>query len=83
MAHRHKIHKAAGGKVFYAGGESNVAKEAEEKKHGGKVAHMHHKKSHHRLHKRARGGGVGANTHPFSTASIGEPKGFHSKGGRP
>jgi hypothetical protein len=82
MANRHKAHRKAGGKVFYAGGESNVAKEAEEKKHGGKVAEMHGKKGHHRLEKRARGGKVGADHHPFSSASIGEPAGYHSKGGR-
>ena len=34
---RHKMHKAGGGKVFYEGGSSNVAKEAEEKKSGGRV----------------------------------------------
>jgi hypothetical protein len=69
MAHRHKHHKAHGGKVFYSGGESKVAKEAEERKHGGKVeAHMHHKKGHHRLDKRARGGGVGSDKSPFSSA---------------
>ena len=72
MAHRHKAHKAAGGRTFYSGGESNVAHEAAEKKHGGKVAAMHGKKGHHRLAKHARGGKVGADKHPFSSAHIGK-----------
>lgn len=81
MAHRHKMHKKAGGRTVYAGGGSNVAKEAEEKKHGGRTheAHMHHGKSHKRGDKRARGGGVGADRHPFSSAYRGsdETKGEH------
>lgn len=39
---RHKMHKAKGGEVYYAGGESHVAHEAAEHKKGGKV--KHHKK---------------------------------------
>lgn len=76
MAHRHKMHKK-GGRVVYEGSGSNVAHEAEEKgakrgghmhKHGGKV-HGHHSK--HRLDKRARGGGVGSDKAPFSSAGSG------------
>lgn len=71
MAHRHKAHKAKGGKVFYEGGQSHVAHEAEEKKHGGKVVgHVHGHKGKHRIHK-ARGGGVGSDKHPFSSAHRG------------
>src|SRR5271165_4681465 len=45
MKHRHKVHRKAGGKAeependIYAGAESNVAKEAEERKHGGAAKH--------------------------------------------
>lgn len=71
---RHK--KAAGGKVFYAGGSSNVAKEAEEKKHGGRVKKDVDKpeagKAKKRMDKkphRASGGRVGADKSPFSSAA--------------
>lgn len=76
MASHHKAHmkhkhhrKARGGAMAhrddYAGsGDPNVAKEAREMKHGGKV---HGHKGHHRIHKK-RGGGVGADKHPFSSA---------------
>lgn len=80
MAHRHQVQaKKHGGKVFYAGGESHVAGEAtstENKRHGGRA---HHKKdggkvtgykSGGRLDKRARGGGVGADKSPFSSAHV-------------
>ena len=45
MKHRHKMHeekkeRAAGGAVAYSGGDSNVMKEAHERKRGGKVKHM-------------------------------------------
>ena len=85
---RHKMHKAHGGKVdVYAGAGSNVLKEAEERKHGGKAEHhkaehMHGEgetaKERHDRPKRARGGavpgrkrggGVGANLMPLSTAA--------------
>jgi hypothetical protein len=43
---------------------------------------MHHKKGHHRMDKRARGGGAGADHHPFSSAGSGlhkfEPHAGHS-----
>ncbi len=82
MKHRHKMHKAKGGEVYYAGGESEVAKEADEKKHGGSVHtkvkkhSMHAEGGHskHRLDKfrrggRAMGGSVGSNKHPLTTAA--------------
>jgi hypothetical protein len=78
--HHHMKHKKARGGAMstrddYAGsGKPNVVKEAEEKKHGGKV---HGHKGKHRIHKR-RGGGVkegslkhgkkGADHNPFSSA---------------
>ena len=72
MANRHSVQKrAAGGKVYYAGGESNVAKEAAERKRGGKVVKMAGKKGKVRLDKRARGGRAGADKSPYSSAKIG------------
>lgn len=77
---RHKA-RAAGGKVMtYAGGDSNVMKEAHERKRGGKVEHEkgEGEAPKHRADKRARGGaapgrkrggGVGANLTPLSTAA--------------
>ncbi len=68
MAHRHKVHKKnVGGATPYNAATSNVVKEAKEHKHGGKV---HGGKGHHR--KFARGGGVGADKHPFSSAHMGK-----------
>ena len=133
---RHEMHKRAmGGKTgegsgnpeWEAGGQSDAAKEAEERKRGGKVkshmhgegeegkhrsdrparrarggkvdgAGMHHSVKHHSMHHapkdhgshvagRKRGGGIGANLTPLSTAArvkqvtkgetpeIGEPDG--------
>ncbi len=66
--------KADGGKVpMIAAGNPNVIKEAESKKKGGRVKKMvgmEGGKSKHRMDRprRASGGKVGANTHPFSTA---------------
>ena len=96
---RHKA-RAKGGAVAYSGGDSNVMKEAHERKRGGKVEHMHgegeggkhhhdrkrrrggkvehekHKdggeKHHEKMHMhkgRARGGKIGANRMPLSTAA--------------
>lgn len=74
MAHRHKKH---GGKVQLdtPGRGEEEKKEAHLKtggavkkfKHGG---HVKGHKGHHRLDKRARGGGVGADKHPFSSAHV-------------
>lgn len=72
MGNRHK--KARGGAMArrddYSGtGEPNVVKEAKEKNRGGGVEHgkVAGAKSKHRV-KKARGGGVGADKHPFSSA---------------
>ena len=74
--HRHHMHKKRGGSAGsmkgrddYAGsGEPNVVKEASEKKFGGGVAHkMHGGKIKSRIGKK-RGGGVGSDKHPFSSA---------------
>lgn len=79
MANRHKHHEkhkkgggAMSGRDDYAGsGEPDVVKEAHEKKHGGAV---HGHKGKHRVHK-ARGGGVGSDKHPFSSAHSGSKAG--------
>lgn len=76
-------HKARGGHVketVYAGEGSNVLKEAEERKKGGRVHHMkgEGEMPKHRADKRARGGsvpgrkrggGVGADRMPLSSAA--------------
>lgn len=75
-------HKAKGGAtmgVAYAGGDSNVAKEAKERKRGGKVCgEGDAAKPHPGRAKRAsggsvpgrkRGGSVGADRHPLSSAA--------------
>lgn len=73
-------HRAKGGSVketVYAGEGSNVLKEAEERKKGGKVTHGEGDAPKMRADKRARGGavgrkrggGVGANLTPLSTAA--------------
>jgi len=73
---RHKMKKARGGEVFYEGAGSNVAKEAEEKKHGGRVKKEvekpEGKKAKMRMDKkprRASGGRVGSDKSPFSSAA--------------
>jgi len=70
---RHKMKKADGGGVFYAGSGSNVAKEAEKKKHGGKVVEKPEGgKPKARMDKRPRraaGGRVGSDKSPFSSAA--------------
>lgn len=73
-------HRAAGGSVkqtVYAGEGSNVLKEAAERKRGGKVSEGEGEMPKARADKRARGGGVGrkrgggvgANLTPLSTAA--------------
>ena len=71
MASHHKHHmkhkKARGGAAMHGREEndhSKVEEEAKERKHGGRV---HGHKGHHRVHKK-RGGGVGSDKHPFSSA---------------
>lgn len=81
MANRHKSKKASGGVALpntgpsevYAGGGSNVVKEARERKHGGKaMGHADGAKAKMRMDRRPgrkRGGGVGSNMKPLSTAA--------------
>jgi hypothetical protein len=74
MANRHKGSGFKGGRTVYSGAGSNVVKEAEStenKKEGGRV-HGKHGKG--RLDKRARGGRIGSDKHPFSSAAEGSDK---------
>lgn len=75
--HKEKARATGGRTVAYAGGDSNVMKEAHERKRGGKVM-GEGEKAPKRADKRARGGavpgrkrggGVGANLTPLSTAA--------------
>jgi hypothetical protein len=78
MANRHHVKKAEGGRIAYTGKGSNVVKEeknkedsfsrggAKKRKHGGKVEGEMAKP---RLDKRARGGRIGADKSPFSSAA--------------
>lgn len=79
---RHKMKKAGGGSV-YSGAGSNVMKEAEEKKFGGKVKKSvekpNEKKPKKRMDKRARGGKVGSDKAPFSSAALPRPTGEPAK----
>lgn len=77
MANRHRrsggaVGKNIGGAVAYNAKDSNVLKEARERKHGGKVFGKHGGAAAKvRLDKRAHGGRVGADKHPFSSAHRG------------
>ncbi len=88
MAHRHKVHAkkhAKGGhvqdvveKAHEEMGEAHHAKRggrAEEKEEH----HVRGGRTHHRLVKKARGGGVGADKHPYSSAGHGMARGGHPK----
>ena len=69
MANRHSVQKrATGGKVYYSGSGSNVAKEAAQRKRGGKVVKVAGDKGKARLDKRARGGRAGSDKIPYSSA---------------
>ncbi len=71
MAARHKKHGGKAGGIMVDSGDRDVIKEAEEKKRGGKVmGKMHGGMSKHRLDRpgRKRGGRVGSNMAPLSTA---------------
>lgn len=84
MAHRHHAQSTGGGKKknptpgkeprpALSYGNKDVVKEAFEKKDGGPVTRKEGgkvvgRKAGGRLDKRARGGGVGADHHPFSSA---------------
>lgn len=68
--------KDGGKKMVYAGGDSNVLKEAEKRKRGGKVGKIPamvegKMPKHHRLDRpgRKRGGAVGADSSPMTEAS--------------
>jgi len=96
--HHEKHKKADGGRVgMKASGNPDVFKEAEgeesydkgdERKKGGKVKkkemYAEGGKAHHRMDrpKRARGGGVGADRHPFSSAKA-VHKAAEKAGGEP
>lgn len=72
--HKHMKHKASGGMIKNAGGNPYVEEEAKEKKHGGRAKHMgkmHGHISRHRLDRpgRKRGGRVGADKAPLSSAA--------------
>lgn len=82
MANRHKKFAKGGatsmsGRMIYDGADSNVAKEAKQLKHGGKVAGH---KGRHRI-KKARGGGIGADKSPFSSAAQGGMSNHPAKSG--
>lgn len=80
MAHRHKMHARGGrAKETHETHEHEIEHEAGLKRGG----HAHHKgggkvHGHKRKHRYARGGGVGADKHPFSSAH--KPSVFHAKG---
>lgn len=76
--HHHRKHKAKGGGIAVAGGNPKVIEEADKKKRGGRAKEMGHMHGHHPKHRldrpgRKRGGRVGSNRSPLSTA--------HSSGG--
>ncbi len=76
MANRHKAQKLNVGGAAVAYGNPKVISEAKQKKSGGAVAPAKHAaggkvagfKSGGRLDRRARGGGVGADKSPYSSA---------------
>ena len=73
---RHKKHeeRAAGGKVVaYTAGDSNVMKEAHERKRGGKVHHGEGEEGKHHAGKRKRGGKVEALGHGHDKGTGGAP----------
>jgi hypothetical protein len=78
-------HKARGGStkpVWEAGGGTDAAKEAEEKKHGGKVHHGEGEKPKHHGAKRARGGKVEHEIHGVKKESMKHHHGMHVPGRR-
>lgn len=60
--------RASGGRTVYSGAGSNVAKEAVEKKRGGALSMSENRGKN---IKKARGGSVGADKSPFSSAGGG------------
>ena len=72
MSRARHMKRAEGGKVVaYNAADSNVMKEARERKRGGRVHEGEGEKAHHRMDKkkRARGGAVGADKRPLSSAA--------------
>jgi len=66
-----KMKRARGGRTVYSGAGSNVVKEAEEKKSGGKVTgFVAGAKGKHRVARKS-GGRVGSDKNPFSSAHRG------------
>ena len=61
--------RASGGRTYYSGAESNVAKEAVEKKRGGALSMDDNKAK--GFVKKARGGSVSSDKSPFSSAGGG------------
>ncbi len=83
MAHRHKMHARGGAakKKTYEEESHEIEHDAGLKRGGhAKHAKMHGHKAKHRLDKRARGGGVGSDHHPFSSAHL---KGKHGSASNP
>lgn len=64
------LKEAHGEEGYDEGDERKHGGKVKKRKHGGKVMHAEGEKSKHRMDrpKRARGGGVGADRHPFSSA---------------
>lgn len=60
--------RASGGRTYYSGADSNVAKEAAEKKRGGALSMAENKG---KSIKKARGGSAGSDKSPFSSAGGG------------
>jgi hypothetical protein len=86
MSRSRHMKKAKGGAAVYAGAGSNVLKEAEERKRGGKVEHHgegEEGKKHHDRKERKRGGGVHHHGHPKHHSDGGEAhhKAMHRKQG--
>ncbi len=86
MAHRHRVHAkhhAKGGHVQDVVEKAHEEMgEAHHAKRGGRARHHDHHahggKVHHRLVKKARGGGVGADKHPYSSAGHHMARGGHA-----
>lgn len=88
--HHGKHHKDGGGRVgMKVSGNPDVFKEAEERKHGGRMKKKHHEGMHpegkmakHRHDRPGRksGGRVGADKHPLSSAHHGGRAGEEARG---
>ena len=81
MSRSRHMKRAAGGatkETVYAGAGSNVLKEAEERKRGGKVMHGEGEKGKHRADKRARGGHVSGHPKHHADGGVAHHKHMHS-----